>query len=299
MTSGPRAGGAPGLTMREVCARTGLEPPTLRMWEQRHGFPEPARLPSGHRRYSELDVALIRQVCADREGGLSLPAAIERARGSREEAHSSLFAALCRMRPDLQPYTLPKRTLIALSHAIEDECTARAEEPLLFATFQRERFYRQAETRWRKLASSAETAVVFADFDRVRRPAGGPVEVPIDRSEPMGREWSLVCDARDYCACLSGWEVPGQEEVADRERGFRTIWSVEPGIVRDAARIASEMAEDEAPDIAEAVRDRLRETPYWSHDELRLATALSNRMVAYVGGADVSSLPEPHSSRAV
>jgi DNA-binding transcriptional MerR regulator len=61
-----------GLTIRDVARRTGVESATLRMWEQRHGFPEPERLPSGHRRYSNLDVELIGQVVRDRESGLSL-----------------------------------------------------------------------------------------------------------------------------------------------------------------------------------------------------------------------------------
>lgn len=184
------------------------------MWEQRHGFPEPQRLPSGHRRYSELDVALIRQVCADRDAGMSLAAAIVRARSARDEAHSSIFSAMRRMRPDLEPYTLPKRTLVALSHAIEDECLARAERPVLFASFQRERFYRDSEQRWRTLARDTDAAVVFADFDEARRPPGAPIELPIDRTDPVGREWSLVCDAREYCACLSGWEPPARTASA-------------------------------------------------------------------------------------
>lgn len=282
----------PGLTIREVCARTGLEPPTLRIWEQRHGFPEPQRLPSGHRRYSELDVALIRQVCADRDAGVSLAAAIVRARSARKEAHASIFSAMRRMRPDLEPYTLPKRTLVALSHAIEDECLARAERPVLFASFQRERFYRDAETRWRTLALDTDAAVVFADFAEPRRPAGAPIELPIEPTDPVGREWSLVCDAPDYSACLSGWELPSQD-VPDPERRFQTIWSVEPGIVRDSARIACETARRSAPDVADHMLGRLGDQAASSQDELRLATALSNRMVAYVGGAEVRSRPAP------
>ena len=45
----------PSLTIGELAERTGLSPTTLRMWEQRHGFPTPVRLPSGHRRYEESD----------------------------------------------------------------------------------------------------------------------------------------------------------------------------------------------------------------------------------------------------
>jgi len=288
--------GGADLTIRDVSARTGVGQPTLRMWESRYGFPVPTRRPSGHRRYSERDVELIRQVSRDREAGLALPAAIERAVSSEAPAEDSIFAGLRGRRPDLQPHVLPKRTLIALSHAIEDECCARAERPVLFASFQRERFYRDAEARWRELARTAELAIVFADFTEVRRPRGAPVEVPIEATGVFAREWSLVCDAPDYAACLSAWEHPGQDKVADGDRLFETIWSVEPEIVRTAARIAGGLAEGMADDLLEPVADRLAQSAPPSGEQMRIVGALTNRMVAYIGAAAVMPLPAPHSS---
>lgn len=284
------------MTIREVARRTGIAIATLRMWEARYEFPDPRRLPSGHRRYSEEDVQRVRQVARDREAGLSMRAAIERAQQLTTEPEPSVFAGLRRRRPDLQPYLLPKATLIGLSHAIEDECCARAERPILFGSFQRVRFYRDAEPRWRELARTAERAVVFADFDAVSTPAGAPAEVPIDRSDPFGREWSLVCDAPDYGAFLAGWERPGQDRVPDSQRSFETIWSVEPELVREASRICAGLVERSAPELLDPILGRLEETPPPSGEELRLAGALTNRMVAYVGSGRLSRLPAPHSS---
>jgi DICT domain-containing protein len=287
---------ADGLTIREMAARTGVPQGTLRMWESRYGFPVPQRLPSGHRRYDDTQVDLVRQVARDRESGLTMRAAVERASRATAPAEESIYAALRRRRPDLTPYTLPKSTLIGLSHAIEDECAARAERPLLFGSFQRERFYRDAEPRWRELARTADLAVVFADFAERREPADAPVEVPIDRSDPLGREWSLVCDAPQYAACLSAWEPPGQDGTPDRERRLETIWSVEPSVVRAAARIAQGIAAKSAPDLVEPIGDRLDQTPPPSGEEFRLVSALTNRMVAYVGRGEANALPGPHSS---
>jgi DICT domain-containing protein len=225
-----------------------------------------------------------------------MKAAIERAQRAGAPPEESIFAALRRRRPDLQPYTLPKRTLIGLSHAIEDECASRAERPLLFGSFQRERFYRHAEPRWRELARTAEIAIVFADFAERREPDAAPIEVPIDRSDPLGREWSLVCDAPEYAACLSAWEPPGQGGVDDLDRVLETIWSVEPAVVRDAARISTGIAARSAPDLVEPITQRLDMTPPPSGEEFRLVSALTNRMVAYVGSGAASSLPEPHAS---
>jgi DICT domain-containing protein len=287
-----------GLTIREMAARTGVAQGTLRMWESRYGFPVPHRLPSGHRRYQAAQVELVKQVARDRESGLNMKAAIDRVRRATAPAEESIFAGLRRRRPDLVPYTLPKRTLIGLSHAIEDECAARAERPLLFGSFQRERFYRDAEPRWRELARTADIAIVFADFQKRREPDDAPIEVPIDRSDPLGREWSLVCDAPDYAACLSAWEPPGQEGVRDRERRLETIWSVEPAVVREAARISKGIAARSAPDLVAPIEERLDQTPPPSGEEFRLVSALTNRMVAYVGSNGSSGLPAPHASAA-
>ncbi len=67
-----------GLSIKEVAERTGIAAGTIRMWEQRYRFPEPARTDSGYRVYAEDDVEALRRIVAFRRRGLSVPAAIER-----------------------------------------------------------------------------------------------------------------------------------------------------------------------------------------------------------------------------
>ena len=62
-----------GLTIGQFVERTGVPEGTLRMWERRYGFPSPERLPSGHRRYGEAEVALVRRVASERSAGLARP----------------------------------------------------------------------------------------------------------------------------------------------------------------------------------------------------------------------------------
>jgi DICT domain-containing protein len=218
-------------------------------------------------------------------------AAVERALRAGAPPEDSIFAALRRKRPDLPAYALPKRTLIALSHAIEDECAARAEHPVLFGAFQRERFYRASKPRWRELAGTAELAVVFADFEQRGDPDGGPVELPIGRCDPLAREWAVVCDAPGYSACLSAWEPPGQDCVDDGDRVLETVWSVEPDVVRLAACVAREIAARCAPDAVGPADRVLGPAPDPSVDDLRRVSALTNRIVAYVAGGAVNSPP--------
>lgn len=269
----------PTLAIGELVERTGVSESTLRMWERRHGFPVPARLPSGHRRYSDQDAELVLQVLRERDAGLSLAAAIARTRDSDSRVDPSIFAAIRRRRPDLVPLRLRKPHLLALSRAIEDESCARAERPLLFAAFQRERFYRQSERRWRDFARTAQATVVFADFERVRISERGPCELPIAASEPLSREWAVVCEATGHAVCLAGMELPAERRTRDPARTFEVIWSVDPTVVRCAGDICAALAGAIAPELAERFAGRPAAAPP-DQEQLRLAAAITTRTLA-------------------
>ena len=176
-----------------------------------------------------------------------------------------------------------KSLLLALTHAIEDESLSRAERPLLFATFQTQRSYRQAQARWGELSRSAELAAVFADFDRVRTPRNGPAEIPIDRTHPLAREWTIVCCAPSHAVCLTAWEPPASRSDIGRGRMFETIWSVEPDVVWQAARICADLVAARRPALIDPVRLRLESNPSSPMpNQLRLATAITNRLLAYL-----------------
>jgi DICT domain-containing protein len=267
------------LSIGEVSRRTGVGSETLRAWERRHGFPVPERLPRGHRRYSERDVQTVGLVAEGRAGGLSVAAAIRRATAVPEQGPASIFAELRRARPDLQPTRLPKPLLTALSHAIEDESLARAERPLLFAAFQRERFYRQAQSRWRDLAATADQAVVLADFVSPR-PAANPAELALDPTSPMGREWAIVCHSEAHGAFLAGWELPGQSNLSDHRRVFEVLWSVEPGAVTAAAVAAARVVSACEPELGrDAERLIAKRTAPHPAAQLALGSAITSRLL--------------------
>ena len=273
----------PQLSIGDVVKATGLGEATLRAWERRYGFPDPQREPSGHRRYGAEEVERILRVLAERERGIALPVAVERARAAAPGV-PSLFARLRERRPDLQPVTVRKEHLTPLARAIEEESAARAERPLLIGCFQRERFYRQSENRWRELARGAESAFVFADFERLREPADGPVELPIDRSHPISREWALVCVAPEHGACLVAWEPPGRTRPGGA-REFELLLSVEPAVVREAAETAVTLAAPIAPELAEGARAYIEGlAPPRAENQLRLSSSITARLLSSLRG---------------
>jgi MerR family transcriptional regulator, light-induced transcriptional regulator len=273
-----------GLAIGELAEQTAVPAATLRSWETRYGFPRPRRLEGGHRRYHPGDVELVREVLRQRAAGLSLEAAIGRATARGAEAESSVFAGLRRRQPDLLPQVVRKSTLLALTRAMEDEYCARAERAVLFASFQRRRHYRASRERWIELARTALVTTVFADFTEPSAGGAALIEVPVPAGAPLRREWTLVCAAADYPACLTAWEFPGQDGVADADRRFEALWTLSPPAVRDAATICAQLAEQFSPGLG--LVDRLpSDPPPPVSADLQRATGLLSRMISYLDAA--------------
>ncbi len=261
---------------------------TIRMWEQRFGFPEPRRTETGYRRYSHADVEAIRRVLACRRRGLSVPAAIERARGAGPTDHPSIYAAVAAAGGEPAARPLRKSTLFALSRAMEDEALARAARPIVFAAFQHERFYRAVEHRYRRLAQASDAAVVFADFPAARAEPGCPAEVPIAPEDALGNEWAVIVDAPGFAACLLAWEQPGTIQAGgpdDADRRFESMWTLDPAVTRRAARVAASLVARQAPALGASLDAQLADRPLALEEPTPALTAVTNRIVEYLEAA--------------
>jgi len=278
------------LPIKDVAEQTGLAAGTIRMWEQRYGYPVPERTPSGYRRYSAEDVEGLRRAVAYRRRGLSVAAALERAREAGGPCdRPSIYAAVAAASAAPHPQVLRKSTLHALSRAIEHEALAQAAAPVCFAAFQLEPFYRAVEHRYRRIAETADATVVFADFPREARRPHEPAEVPIGPDDALGNEWAVIVDAPGYAACLLGWEQPGAEGRGgphDGERRFESMWTVDPVVVRRAAEVAARLAGRCDAELGDELGALLADRPLAVDQPAPALTALTNRIVAYVERAD-------------
>lgn len=279
-----------GLSIKEVAESAGVAAGTIRMWEQRYGFPQPARTDAGYRVYAEEDVEALRRVLAYRHRGLSVPAAIERAQENGGPTdHPSIYAAVAAAEHGGRPQVLKKSTLVALSRAIEHETLAQSAAPILFGAFQHERFYREVEPRYRRISQFSDAAIAFADFPKLGYPEGGPVEVPIAPEDKLGNEWAVIVDAPGYAACLLAWEMPGATQPGDpgdMNRRFEAIWTLDPRATRKAARVAARLAGRADPALGERLTDMLADRPLAFDAPVPTVTALTNRMVAYMEAAN-------------
>jgi MerR family transcriptional regulator, light-induced transcriptional regulator len=167
------------------------------------------------------------------------------------------------------------RAMRAISHAIEDECLARAARPLLAGTFQHETAYRRAEHRWRELARTAGLAFVLADFASRRKSRGAPAEIPLARQSPVRREWAVVCVDPDYSACLAGWEHPSDGGA----RSFEAIWTTGPVAAAAAMRVALAVA---GGSVARQGTELLDELSPRLAGDAATTVAVANRAIGYL-----------------
>ncbi len=279
------------LTIGELSEHTGISTQLLRTWETRFGFPEPTRLPSGHRRYTGADVRAVRRVLEERDRGTRLEQAIGVARRAEDATQSgSVYASLSLRHPELTSYALKKSTLLALSWAIEDEATAQAAQGVLVGTFQRGRYFGQSAQRWQDFARTARGSLAMADFPEHDDDAR-PAKVALSPDSPLLREWIVVHDAPTFAAALVAWELPGQGDVRDTDRHFEALWTVEGRIVRDVAVMCVEAAVGEGSGAARDLLRLLEESSAPAATSQRSATAVFNRMVAYTDGTTLRTRP--------
>jgi DICT domain-containing protein len=275
-----------GLAIKEVAERTGIAAATIRVWEQRYGFPEPARTSSGYRVYTDEDVEVLRRVSSLRSEGLSVPAALERARASAGASdRPSIFGAIANSPDPVPVHRLRKATLLAVSRAIEDETLARAAGPVVVGAFQSVKNFRAVAHRYERMAHNADACIVFADFDELREREGHPTEVPITRGDALGNEWAVVVDAPGYAACLLAWETPESQRDTDkpeRDRCFEALWTLDPHVVRRAALVGASLAGRVDASLGQRVERMLLDRPLSFESPTPGLTALTNRIVGYL-----------------
>ena len=281
--------GADDLSIGQLSEATGVTVGTLRMWETRHGFPRPARGARGHRRFSAADVDAVREVLRWREAGVRLDAAIARVTAA-DVPPRSVFSEVVARHPEQPRQRLRKSTLIGLSWAIEDEVPTAARPGHLFGAFQHARNFTAARHRWTELSRTSATAHVLLDAVP-ERAAAGPTLVVLPEDSPMHREWAVVHDSARLSLALTAWEVPGQDDVADLDRLFESVWTVDPGAVRTAAYTCAGVAAAAGSQAADdLLADDLATSVSASPDGLALAR-VAHRAVAYVEELAVGRRP--------
>lgn len=161
----------------------------------------------------------------------------------------SVLSDLLQAIPQLRSQIYFKASLIALSHAMEDQVLAStSDQPLVIASFQSERYYRQEAHRYKRIAQRTNQVYVLAAPETDFTNASDCYEtVAFDPEEPLGQEWHLVVIGHNYTTCLVCRERQGTPALQplpalpsiDPEpiRQFEGIWTFDRYVSHKAAEL--------------------------------------------------------------
>lgn len=130
---------------------------------------------------------------------------------------------------DLAPAQLrihSRTTMIALSHAIEEQAAASGPETVLVATFQRFSLLRPEAPRYAKLAPSLAQVFALGVPDILPDPIPGVTVLPLDTGWPLVQEWCVIASGPRCCAALLSRDVDGFR-LDQRSHHFMGRWTTD------------------------------------------------------------------------
>mgnify|MGYP000712858479 FL=1 len=180
---------------------------------------------------------------------------------------TSVLSDLLQSLPYLRPQLYFKASLTALSHAMEDQVLAATlDQPLIIASFQRERFYRQEAHRYQRLSQrSNQIYVLSAPETEFVNSSEYYEKVAFEPDDALSQEWHLVVVANNYATCLvcrenlgsiaKSQELPDMIPSLDMDtaRRFEGIWTSERGVSLKAAELILSRILVYRPELADKV----------------------------------------------
>ncbi|MEM9567439.1 MAG: DICT sensory domain-containing protein [Cyanobacteria bacterium P01_E01_bin.34] len=210
---------------------------------------------------------------------------------NRATQRTSLLVDLLDACPQVRPQVYFKSSLVALSHALEDLVLSEAGDALVFANFQRERFYRQEAARYLRIHDVADRVYVLAAPETDFHTDEVPYErVALDLDDPLANEWHLIIVDRHYAACLVCAEKPKAEALRlgggmDAMRQFEGYWSFEPEVAIASARLLLPKIAAYRPELSEQLAThaaQLDEIDGQLRDALHRRDPFSERLMTYL-----------------
>lgn len=159
---------------------------------------------------------------------------------------TSLLQELLETQSQLRPQLYFKSSLTALSHAMEDQVLAGVDQPVIIASFQRERFYRQEAHRYLRIAEKTDQVYVLAAPETEFKSCSDHYEtIAFDSTDGLSQEWHLIVVGLKYAVCLLCREHPqtnNRYQVLplthmDQSRRFEGIWTFDRSLTCQAARL--------------------------------------------------------------
>jgi DICT domain-containing protein/signal transduction histidine kinase len=178
---------------------------------------------------------------------------------------TSVLTELLHFLPQWRAQMYFKASLTALSHAMEDQVLAEDDHPLVIASFQRERFYRQEAHRYRRIALKSNQVYVLAAPETDFKDGSDVHEtIAFEPTDGLAGEWHLVIIGQEHASCLICRErihpeVESENGTAmDNNRRFEGIWTSDRLVSQQAGAILLDRILDYRPELADKIASAKR-----------------------------------------
>ena len=159
-----------------------------------------------------------------------------------------------------RPQMYFKSSLTALSHAMEDLVLNDSDTPLVIASFQRERFYRQESHRYKRIANKSDQVYVLAAPETDFSSGSQDYEtIAFEPDDALTQEWHLVIIGEHYASCLICRErnVPVTDNryvsAMDTNRRFEGIWTFDRQVTTAAGKIMLDRISEYRPELIDKI----------------------------------------------
>jgi len=161
-----------------------------------------------------------------------------------------------------------KNTLVALCHALEDAVLEQDDAPLMITAFQQGKWYLQEADRYQEIAGRSRHVTIMASPDAgfQDHPTGNLPNVSLvslKDGDPVTQEWHLIICGPEYTAMVLCQELSVEDYGSggvpehDLERKFYGLWTFDPLLVQEAAKVAIAHIDGYNPDLASSLRNHL------------------------------------------
>jgi DICT domain-containing protein/signal transduction histidine kinase len=213
---------------------------------------------------------------------------------------NSLMRDLVTEYSNLRPQIYFKSSLLALARAMEDLVLASDDVPLVIANFQQERFFRQQERRFYRIAQKTDQVYVLAVPDTKSGFASvnsGYETILLETSDTIAGEQYLVIVGQQYTACLVGQEKLSLKELreiktpVEQGKRFEGFWTFDQNVTRSAADWLLGRIQNYRPELAEKIEQarqfynltkRLSSKPLLLTSQSVDLNVFSQRLVTYL-----------------
>ncbi|MGB3788873.1 MAG: DICT sensory domain-containing protein [Phormidesmis sp.] len=225
---------------------------------------------------------------------------------------TSIVEEMFELLPTLRTQMYFKTSLTALSHAMEDQVLAGSEQPLIIASFQQERFYRQEAHRYVRIGEvSNQVYVLSASGTQFNETVDSYEKIDFDEEDALSEEWHLVVVGDHYSAALicrerqpvlvnprrlgTKADPKHAESHLDQTRRFEGIWTLDRQVSLRAAKLLLDRIQAYRPELSDKInRARKRFIPDISSTALDLEVVekdpFAQRLITYLQAGQYKQL---------